>query len=239
MRYYIDLHIHTTLSPCADQDMTPNNIVNMAVLKGLDFIAVTDHNSTGNVRAVMECAQETGLVVVPGMEIESSEEVHMLCFFPNVSVAEVVGNLVYNHLPNIQNRPGIFGCQEIYNSKDELIGCEEKLLLTATLLSIDKIKAEVERLGGVVVPSHIDRQSFSIISNLGFIPKELGFAAVEISKNSDRVEFLRKNPNILHYKSITNSDAHHLSEISEVDEGIDLKEKSIAALLSYLKIRKI
>ncbi|WHH59219.1 PHP domain-containing protein [Petroclostridium sp. X23] len=237
MRYSVDLHIHTALSPCADRDMTPNNIVNMAILKGLDFISITDHNAAGNIQSIMECAKGKDLTVIPGMEIESSEEVHVLCYFCDIYAVKEMEKLINRHMPNIENRPDIFGSQELYDSKDEIIGYQNRLLLTATSLPINRIKAEVEKLGGVVVPSHVDRQSFSIISNLGFISEEMGFATIEISKHCDKDEFLRKNPDLIRYKSITNSDAHHLFEISEADEWVDLVDKSAESMISYLKVK--
>lgn len=235
MRYYYDLHIHTALSPCADDDMTPNNIVNMALLKGLDFIAVTDHNAVGNIEAVMECAKGKKLVVVPGIEVESAEEVHLLCLFPTVEAAHQMGKIVYQHLPSIENRQDIFGNQLLYNNKDEIVGCESKLLLTAVSLSLDSIKKEVEILEGVVIPAHIDRSSYSIISNLGFIPPELNFTAVEKSKNARTDQWLPSTISLDPYKVIANSDAHHLGDIAERQYFIDMEHKNIHALLYALK----
>ncbi|NLY43201.1 MAG: PHP domain-containing protein [Clostridiaceae bacterium] len=235
MRYYIDLHIHSALSPCGDEDMTPNNIVNMAALKGLDFIAVTDHNAVGNTQAIMECAQDKGIIAVPGMEVQTSEEVHVLCLFPDLESAVEIENLVQRHLPAFKNRPDIFGPQVLYNSKDEVIGYEDKLLVTATALPIHRIKYEVEKVGGVAIPAHIDKNSFSIISNLGFIPDELGFTAVEVSKRVDKKEYARQNPGIEKYRILCNSDAHYLWDISEPDEFVELEEKTIVSLLKYLK----
>lgn len=235
MKYYVDLHIHSALSPCGDQDMTPNNIVNMAMLKGLDFIAVTDHNAVGNVRAVMECAQDKGIVVVPGMEVQTSEEVHILCLFPNLESAVKIENLVQKYLPPLKNRPDIFGEQIIYNSRDEVIGYTDKLLVTATAMPIHRIKDEVERVGGVAIPAHIDRNSFSIISNLGFIPHELGFTTVELSKQVDKTQYFKQNPSIRKYNLICNSDAHYLCDISEPEEFVNLQEKNVDHLLHFLR----
>jgi hypothetical protein len=237
MKYFIDLHIHTTLSPCADNDMTPNNIVNMAMLKGLDFIAITDHNSARNVEAVIECARGKGIIIVPGMEVESAEEVHMVCLFPNLDAVYNMEELVQVHLPNLKNDVKIFGAQVIYNSRDEIIGYDDRLLVTATSLSIDRIKASVEDLGGIAIPSHVDRQSFSVISNLGFIPPELNFTVVELSKHTNKVAFLANNPFLSRYMMIQNSDAHHLEDISEAEEAIDLVNKSIGDLLNCFQLK--
>ncbi len=232
--YYYDLHIHTALSPCAEEEMTPNNIVNMAMLKGLDFIAITDHNSAGNVKAVMECAEGKDIVVIPGMEVESMEEVHLLCLFPTLEAVQNMGNLVSSHLPGIKNRPEIFGEQKVYDKNDKIIGSEPKLLVTATALSLDKLKRETENMGGVIIPSHIDRNSYSILSNLGFIPRELNFTTVEISTNTKKEKLLTIYPYLEEYRAIYNSDAHCLGNISEAEYSIFLEEKSIECMLDVL-----
>lgn len=231
MKYFYDLHIHSALSPCGDVDMTPNNIVNMSLIKGLDIIAVADHNSIKNVSAVMKCAEGTGLVVVPAMEIESSEEVHLLALFPDLKSAEKVYKIIYNNMLGIKNKSEVFGEQIIYDSSDQIIGYEENLLVSALKLSITDIKNIVDRAEGVLIPAHIDRNSFSVISNLGSIP-DIGFTAVEISKNADINDYKDINYNI-----ISNSDAHYLEDISEQINVIELSEKNVENLLS--KLRKI
>ncbi len=234
MKCYYDLHIHTALSPCADADMTPNNIVNMAILKGLDFIAITDHNSAQNVKAVIECAKGKEIVIIPGIEVESSEEVHLLCFFPDIESVLKMGCIIKEYLPEIKNRPEIFGDQILFDADDQIIEYESTLLMTATSLSIDKIKNETEKLGGVVVPSHIDRNSYSIISNLAFIPKEYDFTAVEVSKYVEQDAFIAKYPYIKEYIIVKNSDAHSLAEISERVSFFDIEFKTIKSFLAYL-----
>lgn len=229
MKFYYDLHIHSALSPCGDMDMTPNNIVNMAVLKGLDIIAVSDHNSVGNVRAVMEVALDKPITVVPAMEVETLEEVHVLCLFPDIESAETAATELKAKFNSVTNRPEIFGDQAYMNSQDEITGYEENLLVTATSLSIEDVKELADRNGGVAIPAHVDRNSYSVISNLGVLP-DIGFSAVEVSKNlsPDSYEYLRK-------KIIQNSDAHYLWDISERESNIDLPQCSAEALIKYLK----
>ena len=229
MKLYYDLHIHSALSPCGDMDMTPNNIVNMSIIKGLDIIAVSDHNSVGNVRSCMKVAEDSDLVVVPGMEVETSEEVHVLCLFPDIESAEKMAEQVYAALGDIKNRPEIFGEQAFMDVEDEICGTEEKLLVTATSLSIDKVKAIADEVGGVAVPAHLDRSSYSALSNLGMLP-DIGFNTVEVSKKT-----LPENYAYLGKKIIQNSDAHYLEDISEPECAIDLPEKSAAALIEWLK----
>ena len=229
MKLYYDLHIHSALSPCGDNDMTPNNIVNMSLLKGLDIIAVTDHNSCGNIRAVQKAAGDK-LLVVPGMEIETSEEVHVVCYFPDVESAEKMNELVKKHLPKIKNRTDIFGNQYYMDENDEICGEEEILLVNATTLDIYSVFDSVRMLGGVAVPAHIDRTSYSVISNLGFIPPDLKTCAVEITKqNLEKLKEKYKDCKIL-----TNSDAHYLENISEKENYINILSKTTKDVLGFL-----
>lgn len=215
MKYAVDLHIHSAVSPCADKDMTPNNIVNMALLKGLDAIAVTDHNTGANLRAVEICAKKAGLVFIPGIEVESAEEVHMICLLPDLERAMELHNTVQDALPGIMNRADIFGSQLIMDENDMVTGEENKMLITATSLSVDDICRTVRGLGGAVIPAHIDRNSYSMISNLGFIPGELGFKYLEISKACDRYAYRASHPELDMYRLVQSSDAHYLGDILE------------------------
>lgn len=233
MRAYYDFHIHSALSPCADEDMTPNNIVNMARLKGLSMIAVTDHNSCGNLRAVMQVAANDPLVL-PGIEIETAEEVHILGYFPSLEQAEAMEKVVKEHLPFIPNRPEIFGRQLYMDADDTVTGEEEGLLVTATTLGVADVFSMVQNLGGVAVPAHIDRGSYSILSNLGFLPPELAIRTVEITaKNRARLEERYKNLTIL-----TSSDAHYLGDIAEMEQYIDISTKTTHEILDKLTNKK-
>ena len=180
MKIYYDFHIHSCLSPCGDNDMTPNNIVNMAALKGLDAIAVTDHNCGENAQAAIEAAKELPLTVIPGMEIETSEEIHMVALFKDVKSLAHMQEIVASNLPPIKNKPAIFGEQIIMDKNDNVIGFKEQFLITACSMSIFEITKKVREIGGVVFPAHIDKSSYSVLSNLGSIPEELEFSSVEI-----------------------------------------------------------
>lgn len=234
MKCYYDFHIHTALSPCGDDDMTPNNIVNMAVLKGLDAIAITDHNSAGNVRACVECGAKAGIVVIPGMEVETSEDVHVVCLFPSVQQAEMMDSIVSENLTVIKNRADIFGNQYILNEDDTVVGCVDNLLSTATTLDIYTLVDKVNEIGGIAIPAHIDKSSYSVISNLGFIPEDIDFTAVEI-KNPDRVSELKKNHAIDSCHIMHNSDAHFLWDIHEKDFFLEVNEISPNSLVRYFK----
>lgn len=235
MKYSYDLHIHTALSPCANNDMTPNNIVNMSILKQLDIIAITDHNSCENVKAVIEVSKMTDLIVIPGMEIESSEEVHMICLFKDIENALKMQNIVYDNLPSIKNKPEIFGQQLLYSSKDEIIGENDRLLITATKLSIDDVIQLTEKFDGVVYPAHIDRNSYSILSNLGIVPDDLKIKAIEFSKYVLPQDMFNKYSYLKRYYPIQSSDAHYLEDIMERINFIELDKKNINAIINKLK----
>jgi len=235
MKAYYDLHIHSALSPCADNEMTPNNIVNMAYIKGLDVIAVTDHNVALNCEAVLKCAKNRGIVAVPGMEIETKEEVHMLCLFPGLDEVLKMQSIVNKALPKMENREDIFGQQIIMDEDDNVIGNYNQMLLTATGLSIDEVFEKAGQLGGVVIPAHIDRDSFSIISNLGIVPDYLGIKYLEVSKACLVSDFLSSNPYLSQYSFIRSSDAHNLGDLMEKESSIEVREISIRGLLDSLK----
>ena len=235
MRAAIDLHIHTALSPCADDDMTPNNIVGMAWLKGLDIIAVTDHNAAMNCEAVMECAKEKGILFIPGMEVESSEEVHLVCLFPCIESVLKMQDIIHAALPNIENREDIFGKQVVMDKNDNVVGYFPKLLINAAGLGIDEIFSDVDKLGGVTIPAHVDRDSYSIISNLGIIPEYLEIKTLEISRDTDLKKYIERNPHLKPYSFVRSSDAHHLGDILERESYIDLEELSARCLIDTIK----
>lgn len=220
---YYDFHLHSALSPCGDADMTPNNIVGMAQIKGLDAIAISDHNTTGNARAAMEVAKEYGMTVIPGMEVETEEEVHILTLYPSIEAAEYAGEEVYKKLPMIPNRPDIFGEQCFMDADDNITGYEEKLLLTATTLSINSLYDLVKTAGGIFIPAHVDRDSYSVLTNLGFIPDDIDIKYIELSKRVEYIKgYLESRPELGKYKIFRDSDAHYLEDISERLNCLDI-----------------
>ena len=235
MKFAVDLHVHTALSPCGDDDMTPNNIVNMALLKGLDIIAVTDHNSCANVEAVIDAGRNKGLMVIPGIEVQSKEEVHLICLFKKIDQALEFGGLIYSSISNIPNNEELFGKQLIMDASDHITGKLEKLLLSSSTYSISEIFELTCKYGGMCIPAHIDRPAYSIISNLGFIPPDLKVDAVEISKNSKLETVLEKMPFIKYYKQIISSDAHYLYDISEREYFVEMEYISPSQLFQALQ----
>jgi len=227
-----DFHIHTAASPCGDEAMSPNNIVNMALLKELDIIAITDHNTCANVKAVMDVARSTPLVVIPGLEIETSEEFHMVVLFPSLEQAIEMEKIVSKQLPPIKNRIEIFGNQTIYNHKDEIVGEIDQLLLTATALSVYEVMEVVRKIGGICYPAHIDRTSYSIISNLGFIPPDLAIQNIEVSRYANVRVYEENYPSL---RIIQSSDAHYLEDIFERQSYMKVKKNTPYDWIELLK----
>lgn len=212
---YYDFHIHSCLSPCGDMDMTPNNIVNMAALLGLNAIAVSDHNTVGNVKACIEVAKEVGITVIPGMEVETEEEVHILTLYPTIEAAENAASEVYKKLPAIKNRPEIFGEQAFMDKDDNITGYEEKLLISPARMSMNYLFDMVKSVGGIYIPAHVDRHSYSVLTNLGFIPDDIDIKNIEISRMTEDVEsYLAAREELKKYKIFRNSDAHYLQDIA-------------------------
>jgi len=215
--------------------MTPNNIVNMAYLKGLNAIAITDHNCIKNARAAMAVGEAVGITVIPGMEIETSEEIHIVALFPDIDSAAEAEKHVFSHMPVILNRPEIFGEQLIMDEDDNVVGKEDRMLITATDMDVFAVFDMVSACGGVAYPAHIDRHSYSVISNLGFIPPELNTGIVEISKSVDDLDKYVKNKGVQGCKIMRSSDAHYLENISEKEEYIDVLVNTAKNITEYLK----
>lgn len=221
---YYDFHIHSALSPCGDKDMTPNNIVNMAALSGLSAIAISDHNTVGNVRAAMAVGKECGVTVLAGMEIETAEEVHILTLYPSIEAAEAAAEVVYRSLPDIKNRADIFGEQVFMDEDDNICGYEEKLLISSSTLSINEVFDLVKSVGGIFIPAHVDRHSYSVLTNLGFIPDDIDIKNIEISKSTaDLSAYLAARPELSKYNIFRNSDAHYLQDISMAEATLDVE----------------
>lgn len=236
MRLAYDFHIHSCLSPCGDADMTPQNIANMAKLMGYDIIALTDHNTCLNCPALMKVGKDIGLTVIPGMELCTSEEVHIVCLFPSLEDALAFSDYVHSTLPPIKNKPKIFGEQTICNENDEVIGTEETLLITASGISTMKAVETVKNFNGICYPAHIDRSSFSILSNLGTIDESFGFNAAEIFDLTAENALKEKHPYLNTIKIVSDSDAHYLENMRIPEDCyIELPENSIEAVIEYFK----
>jgi PHP family Zn ribbon phosphoesterase len=209
----LDTHIHSCLSPCAELDMHPAALVNAAVQAGLDAIAVCDHNSAENAGAVQRAGNAVGLTVIPGMEITSAEEVHILGLLPNLEAAMALQSKVYRSLPG-RNVENAFGMQVIANESAEVLGFNERLLSGATTLNVNEVVAAIHDFDGLAVASHVDRERFGIIGQLGFIPPDLNLDAIEVSQQTPlpqaRLSFAPEEERAI----LCASDAHEPKDIA-------------------------
>jgi 3',5'-nucleoside bisphosphate phosphatase len=234
-KFFSDLHVHTALSPCAGNSATPPNIVASAIENGMQMIAVTDHNSAENVDAVVRCGKLHGLKVIPGMEIASREEVHLVCLLGSVANALELQQIVYAALPDAENRPDYFGEQLVMDIDGNIEGECVRMLMGAADLSLDTIIREVHRLEGLAIAAHIDRPSFSVIANLGMVPPGAGFDALEISASLTRDEAVQRFPSIDGFPIITGSDAHFTQDIGGSPTLFLLEKMNIDEILMALQ----
>jgi len=215
--------------------MTPNDIVSMALLNGLDLIAVTDHNSFANVPSVLKAAGGKNLIVLPGAEIETSEEVHVLCLFGSLENAISFESEISPYFSVISNRTDIFGEQIIYDEFDRATGEIERMLLAPTSLSFDDLYLITGKHGGAFIPAHVDRSSYSVLSNLGFLPPHLKLPVIEVSSNGFAGGFVKRNANRFpNSRMLFSSDAHHLWDIAEKNHCLFLPELTPEAAIAAL-----
>jgi PHP family Zn ribbon phosphoesterase len=223
--FRMDLHIHTCLSPCGDNSMVPPTIIQRALGTGLQGIAICDHNSAANVLAVRTAGAEAGLGVVVGMEVSTAEEIHLLALFDGDFQVNTFADLVKAHLPGV-NDPQVFGDQIIVDRHGNPVALEEALLIGAVDLEIGRIVEEIHRLDGLAIASHVDKQAFSLLSQLGFIPPDLGLDGVELSRHAGAREQypLRGLP------VVRCSDAHFPEEIGKADTTFMVEEATVAEI---------
>ena len=224
MKCAVDLHIHSCLSPCGDEGMTPNNICNMARLKEMDLIAVADHNTARHLPVIQRVARGLGLGLLPAMELTTREEVHLLSYFPTVDMALEFSEEIYPHLPPVPNRPELFGEQLELDDQDEIVRREEKLLLSALDLSVDQLTRRILEKGGLAVPAHINRGSNGILQALGFLPPDAPFSALEVTVGLPLPH--KGIPD--HLFQFHSSDAHYLENILEPVEFLELPSPDAA-----------
>jgi 3',5'-nucleoside bisphosphate phosphatase len=212
-QYKAELHLHTVLSPCAAVEMIPPLIIQTAQERLINLIAVTDHNSTGNIKAVMQAAQSSDIVVLPGMELQTREEIHSLCLFDTLEQIEQFQEVVSKSLPDIQNRADTFGEQFIVDASGDFIRREERMLLTSSSLSLKTAWETVNRLGGLLIPAHVNRTVFGLLPVLGFVPEDISLEALEISRQITPSQARQQYPQLKKYPLIQNGDAHQLEDI--------------------------
>jgi hypothetical protein len=233
-RYRADLHIHSCLSPCASLDMSPRAVVERSVERGIDVIALCDHNSAENVGAAVRAGRRSGLRVLPGLEINSEEEVHTLAIFDTEEQALAMQEILYAALKG-SNRPDVFGDQVVANEMDEVEGFCDRLLIGAVGIGLHEVVREIRRLGGLSIASHVDRPSYSVLGQLGFIPDDLLLDAVEVSSRGSVESVRRAVPEDREpaLGLVTSSDAHELDDIGSATtwlfvESLEVEELGLA-----------
>jgi predicted metal-dependent phosphoesterase TrpH len=215
-----DLHIHTCLSPCAELVMSPLRIVEKAASSGLNIIAICDHNSVENTDVTRRLAKEKGINAIPGIEITSSEEVHILGLFRDTNTAVEMQDIVYENLQSGENDEDAFGMQVVVNENDEVLSFNKRLLIGSTSLSVNQVVEAIHSFDGLAIAAHIDREGFGIIGQLGFIPFDLRLDALEISVNTPMDKARERFREYSHIPWITSSDAHKLDDIGRVSTGL-------------------
>jgi PHP family Zn ribbon phosphoesterase len=213
-----ELHVHTVLSPCAEVEMIPPLIVQEALERGISLIAITDHNASSNVSAVQKAAVGSVLTVMPGMEVQTREEVHVLCLFDTIEQMSAWQALVDRSLPDTPNNPDYFGEQFVVDELGEFIRREERLLLNSVDLSFEQVVQQVNLIGGLAIPAHVDRTAFGLLANLGLVPADVRVEALEISRHVPAGEAVQRYPRLKGYPILQGGDAHRLDEFLGVNE---------------------
>lgn len=234
-KYYYDLHIHSCLSPCGDDDNTPNNIVGMAVLSGLNIVALTDHNTCKNCPAFFEAAKKHGIIAVAGMELTTSEDIHAVCLFDSLEAAMEFDHEVDKKRIKIKNSIEVFGRQQIMDGDDFVIGEEEHFLPIATSVSLEDVPSMVKAFNGVAYPAHIDRQSNGLISILGTFTETPYFSSFELHDGSKAEEYIKKY-GLENKRYVVSSDAHYLTDIRDKEAFVTLDDEPYSSALIRKKL---
>lgn len=236
-----DLHVHTVLSPCAAIEMIPPLIIQESLHSGINLIAITDHNSSANVLSVMKAAQGTELMVIPGMEVQSKEEVHILCYFDTIDQLKEWQKIVDSELPDVENDTDHFGEQFIVDETGEFIRSEDRLLLTSTHMGFSEIYNHVKSLGGLFIPAHVNRKAFGLIANLGLVPTDVKVEGLEISRHIQEKDAKITFPQINGYPIIQNGDVHYIDEfLGSCEYDLEVPSiKDIRLALNSLEGRRL
>ncbi len=233
--YSADLHIHSVLSPCADLEMSPGNIVERAEQKGIEIIAVTDHNHTGHAKLVRELGARKGIWVVYGAEITTQEEVHCLTFFDTDEQLDEFQSELEKNQPQLPNNPGLFGHQVVVDESEQILKEIPHYLHSALRWGISDAARIVHQLGGLFIPAHVDRPTNGLYSHLGFFPEDLEVDGVEISRHTNSAVMTKKHPELAGYQLIQNSDAHFINEIGGIKSSLVMRELSFSELSLALR----
>jgi hypothetical protein len=229
-----ELHVHTVLSPCAGVEMIPPLIVRKAIERGINLIAITDHNASENIQSVMKAARDTDLSVLPGMELQTEEEIHILCLFDTLNQIKVLQDVVDKNLPNIKNNIDYFGEQFIVDETGDFIRRKDVLLINSTHLSYEEAYKLVTDLGGLFIPAHVDRQAFGLICRFGFVPPDPKPDAFEISRHISYEDAIQKYPQLASSPLIQSGDVHFLQDFLGVNR-FRIEEPTIEEIRMALK----
>lgn len=234
MKAAFDLHFHSCLSPCGDGAMTPATIAGLCKLAGLDVAALTDHNTCGNCAAFCQACQAYGLLGLPGMELCTAEEVHVVCLLPDLAAADAFSRMVYDRLPPLENDRDIFGPQIYMDADDNVLGEESRMLAGASSIGVYEVREMAARFGGVAYPAHIDRDSFSLLSNLGLWDPALGFPLAEVSRRCPP-DLFRVRGDLRGVPALAGSDAHYPDQIQDAHQWMEVPARSTEAVLAWLR----
>lgn len=233
-KLFYDLHIHSCLSPCGDDESTPGDIATLAKMLGLDIAALTDHNTCKNCPAFFKAADSVGLIPIAGMELSVAEEFHVICLFPTLEAAMQFDEYVNSKLFPLENNEKIYGRQLIMNSNGEITGEEKLCLINATAIDFYSLSTLLKKFNGIMIPAHIDRSALSLISILGDVPSDAGFSCVEIRYPESTSNLKIKYPYLEKCRIIHNSDAHRLEDISLPINFFEVEERNAESLLKAL-----
>lgn len=234
-RFVADFHVHSVLSPCAAVEMTPRNIVWRAAEHGIDIVAITDHNAADNVRAALEAAKGTEVTVLPGMEVETKEEIHVIALFDKPRQLAAWERVVDAHRSGRRNDTKKLGAQFVVDAEDNLIREKEEMLLAPLSLGLDEVCEQVAALGGLTIASHVDRPAYSVLSQLGFIPPGVKLTAVEISRRFTRETAALQFPALRGWPLVTASDAHTIADfLTGPKTVLSMEEPTLAEIRQAL-----
>lgn len=228
MKIRYDFHIHSALSPCADDDMTPSNVVGFAKLNGLDAVAIADHNAIDNVEYAMQAGKEYGVVVVPALELQTEEDIHVLCLFPSLSqLQDFFSQITF---PQIDNDASIFGNQLVVDCDDNVVTTQKRLLLVGAYVAVEKVHALAQRYGGVAIPAHVDRDENGMVAILGDVVEP--FDVVELSSHAteQQVKQFCKTR-----KVVVDSDAHTLQDVGKANGVMQVEQLTAQAIVDALR----
>ena len=235
-KYYYDLHIHSCLSPCGDDDNTPNNIAGMATLCGLNIVALTDHNTTKNCPAFFEACKRYGIIPIAGMELTTSEDIHIICLFEDIEDALRFDKRLDEFRIPIKNREEIYGKQMVLDGEDNLVEVIDNLLSNATTVSVDDVGRLVQEYNGICYPAHIDRQANGIIAVLGVLPELKGFAPCVELHDSEKIAEYKEKYKLDGKKTIVSSDSHYLTDMRDENSYFLIDDEPYSSALVRKKV---